>query len=857
MNKNSTPTPTTLTPNFSEAEKFLSLFDGLITFQTFDDSGQRKELARHTSSPLEKIRESISRLNNAGAGVFFMVNEGDGKGRKNANVVRVRALFIDIDKPGEEGDPESLVRQVLRQCGECGVEPSVVVESSARKFHCYWLVREGSCSVEEFSGMQVALARKFREFGADPSVKDPARVMRVPGFWHMKHAESPFLVKVHGEINPVVYDARNLVKALGLEVRGSGEGGMADIHTGYGSGAEGGSGSERVRRGLGGESEGNRNVGLFRYGCSLRAKRLAVDEIEALMLEKAGSCNPPLAVSEVSVILSQVLKYEEGVDKDTAKKLKQQRRQKEAKAIAEKVKQKIEQADTDPQAGLYLGAAGETGSCGGASPEPFSETEFDFAKATPYLYHQKHNAWTDSGAAEFFIHMHGEGLRVTEDDRLWIWNGKIWLEDPQEDVSRAKVASLAPYYRKLAAEYIRRHVRSGLKGEPREHVKCLNFVEELGNTRRQSSVLRAVRGYSSCRCKVDDFDARPELINLQNGVLNLDTFELLPHSGALMCSRIANASWDTSEQECPIFDQFVDDIMCGDRELISYKLRQWGYILSGHTSQRAVFLHIGAGTNGKTKEADLLRWLMGSYATEVPNSIYMSSNYDSERNYALAELPGIRLAISGEVGGNRSWDEEVLKQLTGDEGSIRARKIRQSAITFKPRFKPLIHGNSKPIIRNGQAAIWSRLHIIPYNFYADESKRDLNLLEKLKLEGDAIFRRMACGYREFRALGGLFPPKSVVDEVSEYKASEMSDFQDFVDDRCQVSPDFSVRFSDLYAAYSEFVRKRGVKQKSKESLSKWLSERGFESCRKTSGTKFKSGIKLRAESDFEDDCGLF
>ena len=169
--------------NLSEAQRFLDLL-GLgeeFTFQTFHDAGKGEETKRHLArilhGTLETCKEELLSLHDQGAGVFVMPNRGDGKGRTGANVVHVRANFVDLD-----GAP-------IEPIMESGAPPSIVVQSSPGKFHVYWRVTDEP--LEHFTPMQEALIKRF---GADPSVKDLARVLRVPGFLHRK--KEPFLVLI-------------------------------------------------------------------------------------------------------------------------------------------------------------------------------------------------------------------------------------------------------------------------------------------------------------------------------------------------------------------------------------------------------------------------------------------------------------------------------------------------------------------------------------------------------------------------------------------------------------------------------------------------------------------------------------
>lgn len=183
-----------LAPDLTHAKRFLELLEpeGRFTFQTFADRENLKRqfegrdgrqrtfdpLARVFHGTLEEHADELISLNEQGAGVFVMVNEGDGvvhEGRRtcrtNGNVIRVRANFVDLD-----GAP-------LEPVLSCPRPPDIVVESSRGKWHAYWLTE---CKREDFGPAQAALAEKF---GGDKSVVDLARVMRLPGFFHNKSGE--------------------------------------------------------------------------------------------------------------------------------------------------------------------------------------------------------------------------------------------------------------------------------------------------------------------------------------------------------------------------------------------------------------------------------------------------------------------------------------------------------------------------------------------------------------------------------------------------------------------------------------------------------------------------------------------
>jgi hypothetical protein len=174
--------------NIAAAARFLALLDPAaerFEFRTFDDNVDRYDanLTKTFHGPLDQHANTLRRLNRCGAGVFVTINETDGKGRAAENIVRVRAVFVDLD-----GAPLEPVMS-----GRC--PPHIVVESSPERWHAYWLVK--GMALEDFAPVQRALIRRF---DSDPKVHDLPRVMRLPGFVHAKVkdgiAGEPFVSRI-------------------------------------------------------------------------------------------------------------------------------------------------------------------------------------------------------------------------------------------------------------------------------------------------------------------------------------------------------------------------------------------------------------------------------------------------------------------------------------------------------------------------------------------------------------------------------------------------------------------------------------------------------------------------------------
>ncbi len=179
------------TQDIGIAESFIEALTGApdspVTFQTFvepKDAGSEM-LPQIFHGTVRKWWPKLMELQDAGHGVFFMVNEGNGRGRREENVKALRALFCDHDGTG--GEPANAKRILLDV-----PEPHLVVLSggSERNEHWYWRLEPGA-PLGAFTASQKALAAKL---GSDPAVHDLPRVLRLPGTLHQKDRSHTTLV---------------------------------------------------------------------------------------------------------------------------------------------------------------------------------------------------------------------------------------------------------------------------------------------------------------------------------------------------------------------------------------------------------------------------------------------------------------------------------------------------------------------------------------------------------------------------------------------------------------------------------------------------------------------------------------
>lgn len=269
----------TLVPDLGAARRFLDLFgEGLEhTFQVFPDCKDVPPDAWHKHGDLDDLSLRLSLSNNMRHGVYFSVNETDGVGRKNENIKCIRALFIDLD-----GAP-------LQPVLACGLDPHAIVCSSPGRYQVYWMVSH--CPVNDFSGYQVALANKF---DSDKGVKDPARVMRVPGFYHNK--KDPFLVEIHTLDHFLPYKLETIIEALDLQP--TFDAAQKEPLPSLG---------EMLDRKI---PEGDRHNTLMRMASKLAYSGHDAEEVYAIIQGvNHVSCSSPKSVREVKSIVEAAMSY--------------------------------------------------------------------------------------------------------------------------------------------------------------------------------------------------------------------------------------------------------------------------------------------------------------------------------------------------------------------------------------------------------------------------------------------------------------------------------------------------------------------------------------------------------------------
>jgi hypothetical protein len=128
---------------------------------------------------LTDLWDEFELANLRGACVSICPNETDLCGRRESNIVRARALWLDWDGGDVPVTFDSLAKVL---------PPSLTVQSKKGQ-HNYYVLADTDRDINAWRPAQRGLARAL---GGDVSVADPTKAMRIPGLLHQK--SDPFLV---------------------------------------------------------------------------------------------------------------------------------------------------------------------------------------------------------------------------------------------------------------------------------------------------------------------------------------------------------------------------------------------------------------------------------------------------------------------------------------------------------------------------------------------------------------------------------------------------------------------------------------------------------------------------------------
>jgi putative DNA primase/helicase len=438
----------------------------------------------------------------------------------------------------------------------------------------------------------------------------------------------------------------------------------------------------------------------------------------------------------------------------------------------------------------------------------------------------------DTGNAERLFDAFGDMLRFCYTDKKWLYyyEGK-WYTD-----SIGYIRQLADSATMLQEQerILYAHDEEMLKAFDRHLKKSRSFA---GKT----NMIREAEHYAPILPQ--NLDRNKAVIGVKNGIIDLKTGELLPHDREAYLTKQCPVIYNPDAPEPKLWLQFLSDIFGGDPYMLDYIQKCVGYSLTGSTSEQCAFFLFGTGRNGKSTFLEIVRGILGDYATNIqPQTIMVNPKSGNAPSSDIARLKGARLVTSVEPNEGMRLDEGLLKQLTGDD-VVTARKMFSEEFEFKPEFKLWMATNHKPLIRGTDTGIWRRIHLIPFEVQIPLDRVDRKLKYKLVKESEGILKWAVEGCIKWQN-EGLTMPQKVLEAVREYQ-HEMDVISAFLD-ACCMTGEGETKASKLYAVYAKWAEEHNEYLMSSTKFGTELKRKGIVKKNMPDG-RYYVGITLDAD----------
>ena len=276
-----------------------------------------------------------------------------------------------------------------------------------------------------------------------------------------------------------------------------------------------------------------------------------------------------------------------------------------------------------------------------------------------------------------------------------------------------------------------------------------------------TAVERLARSNVQSIATVHQWDTDDFLLGTPGGTVDLRTGETRPALRTDYITKLTAVAPTPQGTVPSAWLKFLSDVFPDDPEMPRFIQRLMGYALTGSTREHGLFLFHGTGRNGKGTLLSTVQAIMGDYARGLPTSALIETR-NPQHASPLAVLLGARLVRGAELPVGQTWNESLVKQITGGD-PITANRMRCDPFDFTPKFTLIVDANTKPRIRTTDPAMRARMTLIPFS-QSFLGREDRGLPERLKAEGPAILRWMIDGAVAWQREGLGIP--STVEEAS-------------------------------------------------------------------------------------------
>lgn len=379
------------------------------------------------------------------------------------------------------------------------------------------------------------------------------------------------------------------------------------------------------------------------------------------------------------------------------------------------------------------------------------------------------------------------------------WDSRHWVHRPEEDTREAVRRALLRVSQLAVAG-----------GDP----NIIKAVTGLLSSARINAVVSLMRGVVSM--DAGKFDHQRDMLNCGNGVVNLETGELLAHDRSLLLTKITETPYVPGATH-PDWDRCLTAL---DPEVADWMQVRFGQAATGWpTSDDILPIGQGGGSNGKSTLLAGLFSALGDHMVLVPDKLLRASPNDHPTE--LMSVFGARVAVIEETPEVGHLDIQRLKAVLGTE-RMTARGVYKDNVSWSPTHSLFLMSNYVPQVRETDHGTWRRLALVRFSktFPKLDSFR-ANMSRGHGGRAEAVLAWVVEGSRKWYSGQRLIPevPEIVASDTRAWRG-ETDMVLAFLDEgHIKFDPDKSVLVNDLLEVFNGWLRERGNSPWSANTLS--------------------------------------
>jgi putative DNA primase/helicase len=465
----------------------------------------------------------------------------------------------------------------------------------------------------------------------------------------------------------------------------------------------------------------------------------------------------------------------------------------------------------------------------------------------------------DASSSRHFVREYGIDLHYSYERGKWFYYQQgVWNLD-QRGYVIGLVKKFSDSIGQASKQWLAEAKAAGDKDEIDRAEAFCRYAKTLSHLSARKSVLEDSQSEEGISILLNEMNQHPMLLNCPNGVIDLTTGDLLPHSRDYLFSHGLDIPYDP-DAKCPRWEQFILEIMGGPlgpespeysasvnearsvaeakvKELVEYLQRLLGYCLTGCVDDQILPIFFGNGSNGKSVLIIMMLKVLGTLGKKATRELLTVKRGETHPT-EITDLFGKRFVVSSELEQHQELAAALSKDATGGE-EITGRRMREDFWSFKPTHKIILSTNYKPRVKDMSHAMWRRIQAVPFTVtFLDEAdctqemlddptvpKKDKQLVAKLSEELPGILAWLVRGCLEWQRIG-IKPPQEVALATAEYR-SQQDVIEQFFESECLLGSQYQTNATDLFSAFKTWAEDSNERQLTKRDFSTQLDAKGY------------------------------